>query len=110
MNRNARRRALNLKRAEPAYVGPVASGNDLAAQNDEPEPQGRVLYEAGTATPQERNLAAAWTGLGEADLELQRQAADVLNDNGKAQRLALRDYNAAVRAEGGSERTGELQP
>lgn len=38
MDRNARRRAANLKRAQPAFFGAVASGNDLAAQNDEPEP------------------------------------------------------------------------
>ena len=100
MNRNLRRRAINLKRALPAFLGPVAIGNDLAAQNDEDEP---VTFQQGGATQDERNLAALWTGLSPQDLEL----IDAEHEADKARRLELRDYNSAVANEGGSER---LQP
>jgi hypothetical protein len=100
MNRNERRRAVARKRALPAFLGPVAIGNDLAAQNDEPEDGEPITFQQGGATQEERNLAALWTGLSEQDLEL----VDVELDRGKAQRKALRDYNAVVASEGGSER------
>lgn len=97
MNRNARRRAINLKRAMPAFLGPVAIGNDLAAQNDEDEP---ITFQQGGATQAERNLAAEWTGLTEADL--------VLGDLQRAQHKGLRWHhnndNAARRLENGSQR------
>lgn len=69
MNRNARRKAHDLKRLgeDVGLSGRIASGNSLAAQNDEPEP---VLYQQGGASQDERNLAAAWTGLSEQDLQL----------------------------------------
>lgn len=87
---------------------------------------GEMLHasnDAGTATPEERalaalfdpglesrkpssNLVADWTELTEADLELRRLDADVENNRGKAERRARRDYNAAVRLEGGSEQLG----
>jgi hypothetical protein len=45
VNRNARRQAHDLKRAG-GILGRVASGNHLAAQNDEPEPDAAARAEA----------------------------------------------------------------
>lgn len=51
MNRNQRRQAHDLKRAG-GVLGRVASGNPLAAQNDEPEP----------LSQEDRRLAAMFDG------------------------------------------------